>query len=132
MASSWGNYLNVSIFGESHGTAIGTVINGLPPGEPIDMEQLRAFLKRRAPGSAPTATARKEPDEPIFLSGILDGKTTGAPLAAIINNTSQHSKDYDNLFKVPRPGHADLTAAYRYAGAHDLRYSIKREEENQF
>jgi len=121
MASSWGNFLKVQIFGESHGPAIGVVVDGLPPGESIDMAELQAFLDRRAPGRGAFSTARREGDMPQFLSGILNGRTTGAPLCAIIRNNDTKSADYAALKDIPRPGHADFTAALRYNGAQDSR-----------
>ncbi|MBQ6471283.1 MAG: chorismate synthase [Victivallales bacterium] len=121
MSSDWGKHLHVQIFGESHGPAIGVVIEGLPPGEAIDFDELASFLARRAPGKADYATSRQEADEPEYLSGLLEGRTTGAPLAALIRNTSQRSADYDGLRRVPRPGHADFPASLRYRNCHDLR-----------
>ncbi|WP_312641767.1 chorismate synthase [Hydrogenoanaerobacterium sp.] len=122
--SVWGrNNLKLSIFGESHGAAIGVVIDGLSAGEPIDMEELKAFCARRAPGKSSTSTKRKEADIPQILSGMLNGKTTGAPLCAVIQNSDTHSQDYDNLKTTARPGHADYTAFLRYSGANDVRGS---------
>ncbi|MBR0458033.1 MAG: chorismate synthase [Victivallales bacterium] len=121
MSSNWGKIFQIQIFGESHGEAIGVTMDGVPPGEPIDMQELNDFLARRAPGKAPYATARKESDTPQFLSGILDGHTTGAPLVAIIRNHDQHSRDYDTLRRIPRPGHADYPASVRFHGAQDVR-----------
>ncbi len=121
MSSSFGERMRVNIFGQSHGTAIGVVIDGLPAGERIDLSTLRAFLQRRAPGRAAYATKRKEADEPQFLSGIVDGVTCGAPICAVIENTNAHSADYKNLARVPRPGHADFAAMLRDGTAIDLR-----------
>ncbi|MBC8546989.1 chorismate synthase [Clostridiaceae bacterium NSJ-31] len=122
--SVWGRgTLNLSIFGESHGPGIGVVIDGLPAGEEIDVEELMAFCARRAPGRSSTATKRKEPDRPEFLSGLLDGRTTGAPLCAVIRNSDTHSGDYDNLRTTARPGHADYTAWLRFQGYNDVRGS---------
>ena len=118
---NWGNKIRLTVFGESHGPAIGAVLDGLPAGEAIDPAMVEAQMARRAPGQDPTATQRKESDAPRVLSGLLDGKTTGAPLCAVIENTSQHSQDYDNLLCVPRPGHADYTAFLRYHGFNDVR-----------
>lgn len=118
---SWGTRLNLTIFGESHGPAIGAVLEGLPAGEEIDMEGILAQMARRAPGRDRSSTPRKESDEPQILSGMLGNKTTGAPLCAVIANTNTHSSDYDNLRSVPRPGHADYTAALRYRGFNDVR-----------
>lgn len=118
---NWGNKVHLTVFGESHGPAIGAVLDGLPAGEAIDPAAVEAQMARRAPGQDPTATKRKESDAPRVLSGLLNGKTTGAPLCAVIENTSQHSRDYDNLLCVPRPGHADYTAFLRYRGFNDVR-----------
>ena len=118
---NWGNKIRLTVFGESHGPAIGAVLDGLPAGEELDPAGIAAQMARRAPGQDPTATQRKESDAPRVLSGLLDGKTTGAPLCAVIENTSQHSQDYDNLLCVPRPGHADYTAFLRYQGFNDVR-----------
>jgi chorismate synthase len=118
---NWGTKIRLTIFGESHGPAIGAVLDGLPAGEELDPAGIAAQMARRAPGQDPTATQRKESDAPHVLSGLLDGKTTGAPLCAVIENTSQHSQDYENLLCVPRPGHADYTAFLRYQGFNDVR-----------
>lgn len=121
MSSQIGNRLKVSVFGESHGTAIGAVIDGFPAGVKIDTEQLLAFMKRRAPGRDKTATPRKEDDLPRILSGILEDVTCGTPIAAEIANKDQHSKDYKNVAAVARPGHADYTGFVRYGGHNDVR-----------
>lgn len=121
MASYLGNNLRVSIFGQSHSAAIGVTVDGLPAGEKIDLEQLQAFLDRRAPGRDATATSRREADQPKFLCGLVDDVTCGAPLCAVIENTNTRSKDYDKLKDVPRPGHADYTAQIRYGGFQDVR-----------
>ena len=110
MSSTWGERIKLSIFGGSHTDAIGVNIDGLPAGEAVDWEQILAQMARRAPGQDPTATRRKEPDEPKVLCGLLNGVTTGAPLCAVIENTNQRPKDYDNLRVMPRPGHSDYTA----------------------
>lgn len=121
MASTWGNHIRLSIFGESHGPAIGAVLDGLPAGEAIDMEEVLLQMKRRAPGQDRASTPRREGDAPQVLSGLLDGHTTGAPLAAVIANTNTRSGDYANLLTKPRPGHADFTGGVRYHGANDPR-----------
>ncbi len=121
MGSYFGNKIRVSIFGESHGTAIGVVIDGLPSGEKIDMDEVYAQMARRAPGNDKTATPRKEADTPEILSGLLNGVTTGAPLAAVIHNTNTRSADYGNIMAAPRPGHSDYTAYLRYEGFNDVR-----------
>lgn len=121
MGSCWGNKVKISVFGESHGTAIGVVIDGLPSGEKIDTDEILAQMARRAPGNDKTATPRKEADTPEILSGILNGVTTGAPLAAVIHNTNTRSADYGNIMTAPRPGHSDYTAYLRYNGFNDVR-----------
>lgn len=121
MGSVIGQRIKVSIFGESHGEAIGCVIDGLPSGCPIDMEQVALQMARRAPGRDATATPRKESDIPHILSGMLDGKTTGAPLCMVIQNQTPRSGDYANLLTCPRPGHADYTGYVRYNGQNDIR-----------
>ncbi|MBR7092719.1 MAG: chorismate synthase [Clostridia bacterium] len=121
MSSMIGNRLKLSIFGESHGRAIGCVVDGLPAGEWIDAGQLMQQMRRRAPGQDPAATARKEEDIPRILSGVMDGVTTGAPVCCVIDNQDPHSADYAALADTPRPGHADYPAAVRYDGFADMR-----------
>ena len=122
MSSEFGNLLRVGVFGQSHGTAIGITIHGLPAGEPIDTELLQQFLDRRRPGGrGGLATARKETDIPEFLSGLEGGITCGAPLCAVIRNADQHSRDYSGLNDTPRPAHADYTAALKWGGHADMR-----------
>ncbi|MDY4173423.1 MAG: chorismate synthase, partial [Evtepia sp.] len=120
MSSIYHGQLTVSIFGQSHAPAIGVTVDGLPAGEAIDLEELQAFLRRRAPGTGDWSTPRKEGDQPEFLSGLDQGHTCGAPLAAIIRNTNTRSKDYSNLRDIPRPGHADFTAQVKYGGFQDV------------
>ena len=120
MSSSYGENLRLTIFGQSHSPAIGMTLEGIPAGNPIDQDELGKFLKRRAPGGASWSTPRKEADEPEFLSGIVDGHTCGVPITAIIRNTNTRSSDYDNLRRIPRPGHADLTAQIKYGGFQDV------------
>jgi chorismate synthase len=114
----WGKNIRLSIFGESHGPAIGIVIDGLPAGFEPDMDGLRQEMARRAPGGKGYATARTESDEPEILSGFHNGRTTGAPLACLIRNADQRSGDYGDFF---RPGHADWTAFLKYGGFADMR-----------
>ena len=121
MSSEFGHILRVSVFGQSHGKAIGVNIDGLPAGEPIDLDALNAFLDRRKPGKSPLSTLRKETDIPVFLSGLENGVTCGAPLCAIIENSDQHSKDYSELADKPRPSHADYTAWVKWGGQADMR-----------
>lgn len=121
MSSEFGHLLKISVFGQSHGKAIGVVVDGLPAGEAIDLDELQAFLDRRKPGKDRLSTARKESDAPTFLSGLENGKTCGAPLCAAIENGDQHSGDYAGLTDTPRPGHADYTAAVKWGGQADMR-----------
>ncbi len=121
MSSEFGKTLRVGVFGESHGRAIGVTMQNLPAGESIALNVLEAFLERRRPGKSALSTARNEPDRPIFLSGLLDGKTTGSPLCAIIENLDARSRDYAELMDKPRPGHADYTAYLKWGGAADMR-----------
>lgn len=118
---SWGGKIKLTVFGESHGPAVGAVLEGLPAGEEIGWDAVLLQMSRRAPGRDLTATPRKEADEPRVLSGLLNGRTTGAPLCAVIENTNTHSSDYDGLRNIPRPGHADYTAYVRYGGCNDVR-----------
>lgn len=120
MSSTYGENLKLSIFGQSHGAAIGMVLDGIPAGLPVDIEILQQFLKRRAPGQNNYSTPRQEADIPEFLSGIVNGFTCGAPIAATIKNTNTHSADYRNLQSCPRPGHADYTAHIKYNGYEDI------------
>ena len=119
MSSTYGENLKLSIFGQSHGAAIGMTLDGIPAGLPVDLEALQAFLNRRAPGQNDYSTPRREEDRPEFLSGLVGGFTCGAPLAAIIRNTNTRSGDYSNLKDCPRPGHADYTAQIKYGGYQD-------------
>ena len=121
MASYFGKHIHISIFGQSHSEAIGVTVDGLPAGEAVDLEQLQAFLRRRAPGRDATSTPRKEGDVPRILCGLVEGVTCGAPLTAVIENTNTRSRDYDELRDKPRPAHADLTAHIKYSGFQDVR-----------
>ena len=104
MSSTYGENLKLTIFGQSHGAAVGMTLDGIPAGLPVDFEELQAFLNRRAPGQNCWSTPRKEEDRPEFLAGILDGFTCGAPIAAVIHNTNTRSGDYANLRDCPPPG----------------------------
>lgn len=119
MSSTYGEFLKLSIFGQSHGPAIGMTLDGIPAGLPVDLPRLGGFLERRAPGRTPWSTPRRETDMPEFLSGILDGYTCGAPIAAVIHNENTRSGDYQALRDCPRPGHADYTAEVKYGGFQD-------------
>ena len=113
--------MKYSIFGESHGPAIGVVLEGVPAGLALDLDAIRFDLARRAPGKNALSTARKEADEPRVLSGVFEGRTTGAPLCAVIENTDTRSKDYSRTKDLARPGHADYPAHVRYGGFQDYR-----------
>ena len=119
MSSTYGENLKLSIFGQSHGPAIGMVLDGIPAGLPVDEDKLMSFMVRRAPGQGDWSTPRKEADKPEFLGGVLDGFTCGAPIAAVISNTNTRSGDYEDLKYCPRPGHADFTAQIKYGGFQD-------------
>lgn len=119
MSSTYGENLKLTIFGQSHGPAIGMTLDGIPAGLPVNFDELQAFLNRRAPGQNNWSTPRKEEDRPEFLAGVLDGFTCGAPIAAVIHNTNTRSGDYANLKDCPRPGHADYTAQIKYGGFQD-------------
>ncbi|MFH1512794.1 MAG: chorismate synthase [Bacillota bacterium] len=118
--NTYGKHLQITIFGQSHAPAIGVVIDGFPAGFAVDMEALQRFLNRRAPGGAAYGTKRKEADIPEFLSGLKNGKTCGAPIAAVIRNTDAKSSDYEALRDIPRPSHADYPAYVRFGGHNDI------------
>lgn len=119
--STFGTKIKLTIFGESHASAVGCVLEGLPAGERINLKALNAFLARRAPGRSDLSSQRKEADEPQFLSGLKDGVLTGAALSAIIANADVRSADYAKLKDLPRPGHADYPAFVKYNGFNDNR-----------
>ena len=120
MGNTFGNIFRLTSFGESHGEAVGGVVDGMPAGVEIDVEFIRSELRRRRPGQSLITTARKEPDEVELLSGVFEGRSTGAPIGFIVRNTNQHSNDYDNLRDVFRPSHADYTYYEKY-GVRDHR-----------
>jgi len=113
--------MKYTIFGESHGPAIGVTLTGVPAGLELNMDFIRSEMARRAPGKNSLSTARKEADEPRILSGVFEGRTTGAPLCAVIENTDTRSKDYEATKDLARPGHADWPAHVRYEGYNDYR-----------
>ncbi len=121
MKSSIGSKIKLSVFGESHGAAVGCLLEGLPSGVKIDFDALLLQMSRRAPGKDKTATTRKEADIPEIISGVVDGVTTGAPLAIIIKNNDTKSHNYDNLRDNPRPSHSDYAAAVKFDGNNDIR-----------
>ncbi len=113
--------MNYTIFGESHGNAIGVTLTGVPAGLVLDFDAIRFEMARRATGKNKLSTSRKEADEIEWLSGVFEGKTTGTPLTLIIRNTDQHSRDYSQLKVLPRPSHADYSGSVRYNGCNDYR-----------
>ncbi len=121
MSGVWGTKIKYSIFGESHGKAIGITIDGLPSGVELDLEEINREMLRRAPGKNKLSTPRQEKDQYEIVSGYFNGKTTGTPLCAIIRNSDQHSKDYEKTKDLMRPGHADYTGFIRYGGFNDYR-----------
>ena len=118
--NTFGTLFTLTSFGESHGAAIGGVVDGMPSGIAVDMDFVRNEMRRRRPGQSAVTTGRQELDEVEFLSGIFEGRTTGTPIGFIIRNTNQHSNDYDNLREVLRPSHADYTYWQKY-GVRDHR-----------
>ncbi len=120
MFNSFGEIFRWTTFGESHGKAIGVIIDGVPAGLEFDEEFLQSELDKRKPGKNRFATARKESDEAEILSGVFEGKTTGTPIAIVIFNKNQKSKDYSNIKDIFRPGHADFTYFHKY-GIRDYR-----------
>lgn len=118
--NTFGNKIKVTVFGQSHAEAIGVVIDGLPGNFEVDTDKVQAFLDRRAPGKNAFSTARKEGDKVRFLSGLYNGKTCGAPLCGIIENSDSHSKDYSELEAKMRPSHADYPANVKF-GNYDVR-----------
>lgn len=121
MSSTYGENILVSIFGESHGSAVGVTVSGIPAGITLDMDRLKSFMERRAPGNSRYSTPRKEGDEPCFISGVVDSVTCGSPITAIIKNNNTKSADYGKITECPRPGHADFTAHIKYGGYEDYR-----------
>lgn len=121
MSGTWGNKIKYTIFGESHGEGVGIVIENLPPGLVLDVSRIKMEIQRRRPGHHASTSTRNEQDEVQLLSGFLDGKTTGSPLCAFIQNTDQRSKDYKDIKDLLRPGHADFTAFAKFHGFQDHR-----------
>ena len=119
MSSSYGKIFKIQTFGESHGVALGVVIDGCPANVSIDFDKVRKELQRRKPGQSKIVTQRQEAEEIEVLSGIFEGKTTGTPITITIHNQDQKSKDYDHIKDVFRPSHADYTYSEKY-GNRDL------------
>jgi len=120
MRNTFGNLFTLTTFGESHGAGVGGVIDGYPAGIDIDMNFIQQELERRKPGQSSITTGRKEEDIVEILSGVFEGKSTGAPIGFLVKNTNQHSQDYDNLRNLFRPSHADY-AYYNKYGVRDHR-----------
>lgn len=114
MRNTFGNIFTLTTFGESHGPAIGGVVDGMPAGIDIDMEFIQSELNRRRPGQSKITTSRNEADQVELLSGVFEGKSTGCPIGFIVRNTNQHSNDYENMRDVFRPSHADYTYYKKY------------------
>src|SRR5688572_19186218 len=106
--NSFGRRFRLALFGESHGLGVGVVLDGMPPGTVIDAATIQAALDRRRPGASTLTSQRNEADAAEFLSGVLDGRATGAPLCIWIRNVDAQSKPYEDTSRLPRPGHADL------------------------
>lgn len=120
MSSVFGNLFKISVWGESHGAAIGVMIDGVPAGNQINIDELQKFCDRRKSGKDVYSTPRKEADKINVLSGILNGFTTGAPISVLVENQSQRSADYESLRSVPRPSHADFPASIKYSDYNDI------------
>ena len=118
--NTFGRVFRFSTWGESHGPAIGAVVDGCPPGLPLSEADIQPFLDKRKPGTSKFTTQRREPDEVRILSGVFEGRTTGAPISLMIENTDQRSKDYSDVAKAYRPGHADYAYDAKY-GFRDYR-----------
>lgn len=118
--SSFGKVFQITTFGESHGKALGVVIQGCPPGIDLDPGYIQKALDKRKPGKGPASTKRKEPDTPVILSGIFEGKTTGTPIMILIENKDAKSRSYADIAHVFRPGHGDFTYQQKY-GIRDYR-----------
>ena len=114
MSNTFGHLFRLTTFGESHGTGIGGVIDGMPAGITVDLDFLQSELNRRRPGQSRLTTDRKEADRVEILSGTFEGKTTGCPIGFLVRNENQHSNDYDNMRDVFRPSHADFTYQTKY------------------
>ncbi len=120
MKNTFGNNLTITLFGESHGEAIGCVLDGISPGVKVDMEYIKAAMIKRAQ-RGDLSTPRKEADEVMIISGVKDGYTEGTPICFLIKNENKHSSDYSSLENTPRPSHADYTAECKYHGFQDKR-----------
>src|ERR671916_1378772 len=112
--NSFGHLFRVTTFGESHGPALGCVVDGCPPGLPLEAADIQTELDRRRPGQSRFTTQRREPDEVRILSGVFEGRTTGTPISLMIENVDQRSKDYSEVSRAYRPGHADYAYDAKY------------------
>ena len=120
MRNTYGHIFTLTTFGESHGAAVGGVVDGMPAGIEVDLDFIQHELDRRRPGQSAITTSRQEPDQVELLSGVFEGHTTGCPIGFIVRNQNQHSGDYDDLRSLFRPSHADFTYHYKY-GTRDHR-----------
>ena len=120
MRNTFGNIFTLTTYGESHGTAVGGVVDGMPAGIDIDLDFIQRELDRRRPGQSAITTSRNEADRVELLSGVFEGKSTGCPIGFEVRNTNQHSSDYDNMRDLFRPSHADYTYSSKY-GVRDHR-----------
>ena len=114
MSNTFGNIFRLTTYGESHGVAVGGIIDGVPAGLELDLDFIQSELDRRRPGQSAITTGRNEGDRVEFLSGVYEGRCTGTPLAFEVRNTNQHSNDYDEMKSVFRPSHADYTYTAKY------------------
>lgn len=121
LMNTFGENIKLSVFGQSHAKAIGVTIDGFSAGTLVDQEYVAKIMALRAPGSSPLATKRKEPDKVEFISGVVNGKTVGSTVCAVIYNSDTHSSDYSDLVMRPRPSHADYPATVRYGESYDIR-----------
>ncbi len=119
--NTFGHLFRFTTWGESHGPAIGCVVDGTPPGIAIEAAEIQHWLDRRKPGQSRFVTQRREPDAVEILSGVFEGKTTGTPISLMIRNEDQRSKDYGKIADQFRPGHADYTYWAKYQGIRDYR-----------
>ncbi len=121
MSNQFGKKFRLTFFGESHGPALGVVMDGVPAGTIIEEEVIQRYLDRRRPGTLPVSSARKESDQVRFLSGVFRGRATGTAISAVIWNENQHSAHYEEVPRIARPGHADYTGHIKYRGFEDFR-----------
>ena len=123
MSNSFGGMFKITVFGESHGKCVGVVVEGCPPGQKISKDLIQEELDRRKPGQNSLTTQRKEDDKVELLTGLLNGRATGAPIMMLVRNKDIDSTYYEEIRNTPRPGHADFTARIKYKGYNDCRGS---------